>query len=279
MNDQPYINCFNIKVPITGSELTVSVRGDFHYGVNGICEQEMIQVFKDEQEKNKDIFTIYTGDLIENNLKSSVGHGYDLKVKDPSIQKETMTNALIEVNKHLYGSSFNKVKLKTNSLIGCKSVGCIGNHEFRSRKEAGLWIMKEIYEPAKILDLGMNGLVNIEVVNNKLKLSKTYTLFIAHRPFHTNATTVESIIRACRKKRGDVPADVYIYGHFHRGIIIPEVAYDPSGRRKKVLYVVNPSPIEKIEYADWAGYSPLESSWTKKFYLPLDPFKDPYGTV
>lgn len=278
--EQGIIPVYKVTVPITKTELTLSVRGDWHYGLAGVEKSELIKVLKREQDQHRgNQFVIYTGDLIENNLNNSVGHGYDIAIRDPHQQKLDMRDALVEVQRHLHGNSgFKRLNLNRYPHRAL-AVGVVGNHEYRSRTTSGQWIQEEMYGPAKILDMGMNAILELTLVNKKLKMEKTYSLYVAHRPNKSNATAVEVIIRNCKKKRGDIPADLYVYGHFHRRLIHPDGRYTEDGQFKKVLYVVNPSPLTNVEYADWSGFSPLAAGWYVNVYLPLDKDKYPYGKV
>lgn len=272
------IPVYKITVPITKTELVLSIRGDFHYGVAGVDLADMIKIYKREQDQHRgNQFVLYTGDLVENCLNSSIGHGYDLKVRDPHQQKTDVRDALIEVQRHLYESRFSKVQ--PENLKGVLSAGVIGNHEYRSRNASGQWIEEEMYGPAKILNLRINGIIELTIVNPKLKISKLYRLYISHRPNKSNATSIEAILRNMKRRKGDISADIYVYGHYHRRVIYPDGAYDSDGTFKKVLYVVNPSPISYIEYADWSGYSPLAAGWYVNCYLPLEQDRYPYGRV
>lgn len=276
--DQGIIPVHKITIPITKTELTVSVRGDWHYGLEGIEKDNLINIMKTEQDKHRgNQLVIYTGDLTENNLNNSVGHGYDIAIRDPAVQKQDMIDILTELQSHLYGPTvFKRLNLKKDNIL---SVGVTGNHEYRTRATAGQWLHKEFFDPAKILDLGMHSILEVTLVNKKLKLSKTYKLFIAHRPNKSNATSVEVMIRNCKKRKSDVPADVYVYGHYHRRLIHPDGRYTEDGQFKKVLYVVNPSPLTNVEYADWCGFAPLSAGYYVNFYLPLEQNKNPYGKV
>ena len=276
--EQTSLPVYKVTVPITGSQLTLSIRGDFHYGVKDVDICDMLKVLEREQDQHRgNQFIIYTGDLIENNLTSSVGHGYDLKIKDPHVQKTEMRDALVRLQKHLHGKQFQKVDAFGNK--GVLAAGVIGNHEYRSRNVSGQWIQADMYGPAKILDLGISGILELTIVNKHINISKSYRIFISHRPSSGNATSIESIIRSAKKKKGDVPADIYVYGHFHRRIILPDGAYTPDGEFKKVLYIVNPSPITHLEYVDWGGFSPLSAGWYVNVYLPLEKDKFAYGKV
>lgn len=278
MDSKQNIKIFNVTVPITRSSLTLRVCGDFHYGVAGVEESEIERVLKREQDQHRDNqFIIYPGDLIENNLNNSVGHGYDIAIRDPDEQVKRMAALLTRLQRHLYGDSeFRKIDTKSPNV---KSAGVIGNHEYRSRNSAGLWLQEQMYGPAKVLDMKIQGILNLKIVNRKLKLEKTYKIFVGHRPNNSNATSVERILSAIKKRKGDIPADVYVFGHYHRRLVHPDGAYDANGQFKKVLYVVNPSPITYAEYADWAGFSPLDSALYVNVFLPLDPQLYPWGRV
>ncbi len=277
--EQMNIPVYKVTVPITKTELALSVRGDYHYGVRGVNLQDMERVLQREQDQHRgNQFIIYTGDMIENNLNNSVGHGYDIAIRDPHIQKTEMRDALVRLQRHLHGNSFRSVRTDGEHK-GVLAAGVIGNHEYRSRNTSGQWIQEEMYGPAKILDMQMDGILELTIVNHKLKISKLYRIFISHRPNKGNATSIEAILRAVKKRKGDIPADIYVYGHYHRRVIHPDGTYNELGEFKKVIYVVNPSPISYMEYADWSGFSPLSTGWHVNVYLPLEKEKYPYGKV
>lgn len=272
---------YKIIVPITKHELTLNVMGDWHYGLRHVSREEIIRDAKKENEQHRgNLFRIYTGDMIENALKTSVGHNYDISIPDPQDQKDGMKGILEEISLDLYGKTPFK-KLKEDDEEGQKQAGCTGNHEYRSRKQSGIWIDRDIYKAGKILSVGIQGILELTIINKKLKLSKVYRIYFSHRPSLSNATALSSIVRAMHKKRADVPGcDVYIFGHFHKRILLPDGHYDSkTGKFKKVLYVVNPSPAHDIEYADVANFSPLVTGYHVNCYLPLDPDMGPRGIV
>jgi len=270
---------YKVTVPITKTELVLSVRGDYHYGVRDVDLPEMEQVLRREQDQHRgNQFVLYTGDMIENNLNNSIGHGYDMVIRDPAVQLKDMRDVLVRLQRHLHGNAFRNVKTDED-LRGVLAAGVIGNHEYRSRNTAGQWIQEDMYGPAKILDMKMDGILELNVVNPKLKISKLYRIFVSHRPNNGNATSIEAILRAAKKRKGDIPADIYVYGHYHRRVIQPDATYNEQGEFKKILYVVNPSPISYMEYADWSGFSPLSAGWHVNVYLPLEKEKYPYGKV
>jgi len=267
----------NITMDVPGDHAILHVRGDFHYGVKGVDINEGGRILKERQDTNRGkIFVMDTGDLHENNINGSVGHGYDVDVKDPQNQVETIIKFQKELNEHLYGKDkFRKLNIK--NLDEIRHVGVIGNHEYRTRKTAGLWLNRSLYGEGKILDLGISSLVRLTIKNKKAKISKTYTIYVSHRPNKSDATSIEGIVRASRAKKAEVEADIYAYGHYHRRMIIPDQFYTSDGVFKKVLYVVNPSPMHNVEYSDWAGYNPIHTGWYVECQLPID--SDAFGIV
>ena len=69
------IPVYRITVPITKDELTLSISGDWHYGVRNVSKSEILRVAHKESDQHRgNIFRILTGDMMENALKSSEGH-------------------------------------------------------------------------------------------------------------------------------------------------------------------------------------------------------------
>lgn len=273
---------FQITVPITKPELTLNIGGDWHYGVRNVLRDELIRTANKESDQHRgNIFRILTGDLIENALKTSVGHNYDIAIPDPQDQKDEMKEILREIMEYQYGSTAYKRLHIGRSLKGVQAAGCCGNHEYRTRKQTGQWIDRDMYSSGKILSMGMQGILELIIVNKKLKMSKTYRVFVSHRPSSSNASSLAGIARAMLKKRADIPGcDLYVFGHFHKRFIMPDGHYDSkTGTFKKVLYVINPSPMYDVEYADVAGYSPLVTGYHVNIFLPIAETKFPYGIV
>jgi len=285
MIESTTIPIYRITLPITGANAVLNVCGDFHYGVRGVESCEIESSLNQVTEKNKgNIFRIFTGDIIENALKTSIGHNYDLAVGDPATQKSHMIDLLKNTTKKLYGDSVWK-KLEINSNVSelkyndIRAIGVEGNHEYRSRKQSGQWVGKEMYEAAKIISAGMNAIIELTIKNVKLKMQKTYKIYVAHRPSSTSATSYESILRAFRKKQCSFPGvDILVFGHFHRRFIQADGYFDSETNKfKKILYIINPSPMSDAEYAEEAGYPPLAIGHYINCYLPLD--SDPWGIV
>lgn len=264
-----------------GSEAILNVCGDFHYGVRGVESSEIESSLNEVTDQHKgNIFRIFTGDIIENALKTSVGHNYDIAIPDPDIQKRDMIEVLTKTTKRLYGEQTWK-KASLNKLNGIRAIGVDGNHEYRSRKLTGQWLARDIYEPAKILYGGMSAIIELTIENKKLRMQKKYNIFVAHRPSKTSATSLESILRAFKRKQSTLPGiDIIIFGHYHKRYIQADGYFDSKEERfKKVLYIINPSPMIDAEYAEEAGYPPLVIGHHISCFLPLDKKLEPWGII
>lgn len=273
-------------MPITSHEAVLDVCGDFHYGASKqVSKNDIINALNRSADAYRGrIFRIFTGDLVENQLKTSVGHNYDVAIADPAIQKADMIDILKDTNEYLYGTKkYNSLKIdkKATSFKDLLSVGVEGNHEYRTRKMVGQWLSKEMHEAAKIIDLKFGGIVELTIFNTKLKMEKTYKIYVAHRPSKTDATSMEAIIRAFKRKQSILPGiDIIIFGHFHRRFISSDGYFDSTADDfKKILYIVNPSPLKDMEYADEAGYPPLKVGYNVNLFLPLDPLAQCYGVI
>ena len=251
-----------------------------------MTKQDVMTALNEVADKHKgNIFRVLTGDLVENALKSSVGHNYDIEIADPAIQKKDMIDVLTKTNKHLYGEqTWKKLKVNDENIKTFNDVlvvGVEGNHEYRTRKASGQWLSREIHEPSKVLDMGFGGIIELTIFNKKLKMEKTYRIYVAHRPSKTDATSQEAILRAFKKKQSTFPGiDVIIFGHFHRRFISADGYFDSrEDEFKKILYLINPSPLRDMEYPDEEGYPPLRTGYYVNAFLPLDPQSQCYGIV
>lgn len=278
----PSIPIYRVTLDIVSTVATLSVSGDFHYGVRGVREEDVVNELT---QSRKDIFRIFTGDNSENSLKTSVGHNYDVLIPDPEDQKEGAIRILSKIMKYQIGSkNWSKYEAPTaEKHEHAKAVGVGGNHEYRTRKLTGQWLDKEMYSTAKILPMGMEGIVELTLRNKKLNLSKTYRIYVSHAPgkANTSATSTESILRGFRKKQSSLPGiDVFAFGHFHKRFIHSDGYFDSiSNKFRKVMYVINPSLLTQSEYAVESGYPLLEKGYSVEIYLPLDEDEQPYGII
>ena len=172
MSSSTTVPIYKIRMAITGTEAVVNVCGDYHYGTGHVTKQDVMTALNEVADKHKgNIFRVLTGDLVENALKSSVGHNYDIEIADPAIQKKDMIDVLTKTNKHLYGEqTWKKLKVNDENIKTFNDVlvvGVEGNHEYRTRKASGQWLSREIHEPSKVLDMGFGGIIELTIFNKK----------------------------------------------------------------------------------------------------------------
>jgi hypothetical protein len=270
-----------INMQLVGStEAILQVRGDEHYGLRGLDDELMVTVLKSEQKRNrKNMLVLNTGDCIENANKRSIGHGFDIQEPDPVIQIREMVRIYENIDKHLYASKWRTMKsCKNRNPTHARKVGVIGNHEYRTRKDTGIWLNKELYGNKGTIDAGIHCLIHFTIWTKKPKIEKTYKIYLAHRLTNSAAgISPATMIKNFQKKKADIDADIYVCGHYHRRFVLPDIKFNSEGKRKKVLYACNPAPCLMAEYAEWALYSPSESGIFLNLQLPID--DNPKGTV
>jgi len=274
------IPVFPIEIEIDRPALTLHVRGDQHIGLKGINIEEMKLAYKREQDQHRgNILVIDTGDLIENALKSSIGHNYDIGIPDPAEQLILAKELIEDCDSHLYGPSYASISpITKRNTKHCRHIGFVGNHEYRSRKTAGIWLNKELYSGKGVLDGHIQAILKVTLINKKLKLRRTYRIHCAHRLTNTSASISSvTLFRGFQKKKSDIEADIFVCGHYHKRFIETDIKYDQEGQHKKLLFVCNPSPVGQVEYASWSLYSPIESAYYTNAYLPIEPNLRPWG--
>jgi hypothetical protein len=177
-SDYTPITIINKKININSDFLTVHIRGDQHIGTQGFNLNRHVEICKNQQEKYRGhIFVIDTGDLIENNLKRSIGHNYDISIPDPAEQLNIAKEMITDLDKHLYGDTvYNKLSNKNKDEL--LHLGLIGNHEYRSRKEAGIWLNDELYSSPGIINGKVRVLLNLTIINGTQKKHINYIYLI-----------------------------------------------------------------------------------------------------
>ncbi|MCP3683997.1 MAG: hypothetical protein GY861_15050 [bacterium] len=277
------IPVYNIEFQLTTqSFIALHVRGDQHLGLKGLDLEQLELDYKREQDTYRNhILVLDTGDWLECNNKTSVGHGQDVLISDTTIQMNMAKEFQDRVDQHLYGTKrFKSMKACSRKVTKhARRVGVIGNHEYRVRKNSGIWLNTELYSGKGVIDAGIHCILSVTLINKKLKLSKNYRIYLAHRLSNSGGVSLATLLRSFDKKKGDVDADIYVCGHYHKKLIIPGVKYTSAGKKKKIMYVCNPAAFDNTEYARWAQYSPIESNSFAQIYLPIGATENIKGTV
>ena len=261
---------FNITMPIVKDHAILNIRGDEHIGHKQCNINDLKNALLAEQAKHRNhMFVINTGDMIENVLKASTGSANELAIPDPNDQITTALNLYEELDKDLYGKKYQRINNMTKSRhTYARRLGVIGNHEYRSRVHSGIWLNKQLYSLKGVIDGGVHSLINLKLVNKKLDMERTYKIYVTHRLSNSNSVSDTTIINNFKEKKSLINADIYISGHYHRDFAFSDVAYDHNGSIKKVLYIINPSPIIG-EYAVIGMYNPTINNYFKNVRLPI----------
>ncbi len=265
------IPVFNIEMPITKDFVILNVRGDEHIGHKSLDIADMKSKLLAEQAKYKNhMFVVNTGDMIENILKASTGSLNELAIADPAKQVDAALELYDELDRDLYGKAYDKLVPCTRTRTKqARRVGVIGNHEYRSRIFSGVWLNKQLYGIKGVIDGGIHCIINLKIINKKLKLSRVYRLYLTHRLSNATSISDTTLLNHFKDKKSMLDADVYITGHYHKDYAFSDTKYDAAGIVKKVLYVCNPSPING-EYAAMAMYNPIINGYFKNVRLPLN---------
>ena len=283
------IPIFKIHMELPGKE-TVAVlsnRGDQHIGLESANIELMKADYKTTQDKYRGrLFVIDTGDYIENALKTSIGHNYDIAIADPDEQKRIAIDMQEELDEHLYGKqqyySMKFITLKNQKQARyARRIGFLGNHEYRTRRIGGCWLNRELYGGRGVIDGWIQAFIDIKITNPRLKKvsAKTYRIWAAHRLTNSAGTSVATLIKNFDKRKSLVNADIYVCGHYHRGFVVPSEKFSNDGKIKKVMYATNPSPAFPTEYAEWAMYTPIMSAYSNEIFLPIDKYDNAYSIV
>jgi len=264
------IPVYNIEMPITRDYVIVQARGDEHIGHKSCNIDKMETTLLAEQAKYRNhMFVVNTGDMIENILKNSTGSANELAIPDPADQIQTAVDLYDRLDRDLYGKMYDKMLPCTrNRAKQAKRIGVLGNHEYRSRIASGVWVNKQLYGGKGVIDGGVHCLINLKLTNKRLKLSRTYRIYLTHRLANSNSISDTTLINHFKDTKSMVAADVYICGHYHRDFALSDTSYDSNGNVKKILYIVNPSAIVG-EYAVVGMFNPIINGYFKNIKLPL----------
>lgn len=191
------------------------------------------------EEENR--FIVVNGDIINNNLRYSQGSPYE-DIISPNDQKKEAKRMLLPIKDRILGMNG-------------------GNHESRTKKEAGLDVTEEIADSLGVPYNEDENFFRVSVgrtpKNSKDKIH--YTIYTTHgsgggKKSGGSLNNVEDLSK-------NILADVYIMGHVHRRIGHKAILRVPDLRTNKIneiaqLYVCTSS------WLDYGGYA------VQKMYRP-----------
>lgn len=173
-------------------------------------------------------FIVVNGDIINNNLKHSAGSPYE-DIISPRDQKKEAQRMLLPLRER----------------IACMNGG---NHEERSKKEAGLDVTEEMADFLGVPYQEDQNLLKVTIGKRKDNSKKVvYTLYITHGS--GGGKRPGSALNNIEDLSKNILADVYIMGHTHKLIAHRAIFQEPDLRNGKVvqreqLYVLSAGWLE-----------------------------------
>jgi predicted phosphodiesterase len=221
---------------INNNEVIIALIGDVHYGSKN-CDKENFEKTLDFVKKNKNIYVIGMGDLVDFSIKSSPGASAYEQEENMQGQLETMVEYL-------------KPIANENRLLGLLQ----GNHEFRSYKTCGLDITKIMAKMLGTEFLGFSANLRLRVKDN------IYKMFVTHGS--SGAKYMHTKIKPCMQFAEIYDADIYAMGHVHELVHLEKPYFIQNHKnfymKKKFKHFVLTGAYLKYDksYAEMKGLQP-----------------------
>lgn len=232
-----------ISRDLTGiPEIEILPTADTHIGDLLSQEKQFIDFLSGYVLAKEHRYLLLVGDLINNNLRYSVGSPYD-DFLSPSQQKKKVRELLLPV-------------AEAGRIIAATG----GNHEGRTKQTADVDITEDICEFLGIPYAEDDGIVHLQTD------AGDYTIFFTHGS--SGGKKPGAALNNLEALSLNVQADIYVIGHSHRKIAHKAQVRVPNletGREemKEQLYVVTGSWVLYGGYAKRKQYRPQAIGCTK----------------
>lgn len=199
-------------------------------------------------------YILVNGDIINNNLKHSAGSPFE-DILSPNDQKKEAKRMLEPLR----------------DRIACMNGG---NHEDRSKKEAGLDVTEEIAESLGVPYNEDHNFLKVCIGKGKNGKKQIYTLYITHGS--GGGKKPGSALNNAEDLSKNILADVYIMGHVHKRIGHRAIFQEPDLRNGKIiqreqLYMLSAGwldykgyPVQKMMRPQVRGSNPLKLYGSEK---------------
>lgn len=236
----PFKGSFNgtksVRYATKAKRLLLVPLGDIHLGSPQCDINKLIATV--EFIERTECVVILMGDLIEFATAGSVGAGWAEQVTNPQVQVDAIVQLLRPI---------------TPKVL----VSLEGNHEFRSKKTAGLDSAKIIADQLGVPYGGYSTFVYLQVGN------ESYTIHAQHG--NSGARYLRTKLAAAMKTAEHTQADVFLYGHTHELAVAtqPYRVYDrrmKGIRERKQYFVLTGGFLNYYGgYAEMANLSPTRT--------------------
>lgn len=184
-------------------------------------------------------FLVINGDIINNNLKSSVGSPYD-DIISPNDQKKEAIRMLLMIR----------------DRIICMNGG---NHEARSKKEAGLDVTEEIADGLGVPYNENENFIKLSFGKTKNTKRQVYGIYLTHGS--GGGKKPGGLLNNLEDLSKNILADVYILGHGHKRLGHKAVLRVPDMRNNKITETVQ-LYVAAAAWLNYGGYA------AQKMYRP-----------
>lgn len=226
---------FDVIVRRFDSAIKIACISDVHYGAIGHMEKEWKKFIKMVQD-DPNLYLILGGDLVNNNLRSSVGSPWDDVVR-PRDQKIHMVEMLTPIK---------------DRILCCVS----GNHERRSLKDADDDVMYDIMAKLDLEDVYRPNAAFMKLQLGKRpdrsgKAGATYTFAITHGS--GGGQTGSAVNRNERWGSNIDDIDCVVSGHTHKGAVSKpmKMVFDPHNDKILFKQFVSVICVSWQEYVDF----------------------------
>ena len=226
---------FKVIVRRFDSAIKIACISDVHLGAIGHMEKEWKKFIRMVQE-DPDLYLILSGDLINNNTRSSVGSPWDDVIR-PSEQKRLMAEMLKPIK---------------DRILCCTS----GNHERRSMKDADDDPTYDIMSKLDLEDVYRTNAAFMKIQLGKRKgksnkASATYTFAVTHGC--GGGQTGSSVNRNERWGSNIDGIDCVVSGHTHKGAVTKpmKMVFDPHNDKILFKQFVSIVCVSWQEYVDF----------------------------
>lgn len=224
------------EIPPYYEGVTITPLGDLHLGDKN-CDLNTIKARIEEIRSKIGQYTILTGDIINNAIKSSVSDIYS-----EELSPMEQINRVVEL--------FEPIK---NKIIAI----CSGNHERRTYKETGVDIMYMIAVHLGLTDIytNENAVVFVKFGDGR----PTYSIYVMHGS--GGGKKVGSKLNKLSEMGSVIDADIFIHSHTHLPAIFRDAYYRTSPQKCSVvlvdkLYINVGATLNYGGYAEIQGFVP-----------------------
>lgn len=236
--------CKTVQVDLGDfDDVELMVIADLHIG-DPTFDEKMLKAVAKWVNDADNRYVVIAGDIFNAGLKDSVS----------SVYNESMT----------LQQALDYFRSDVVDVLGAGNIVAVirGNHDNRVVKSVGLDPVAVACELNGLTYCGAEGYITLSVGDwgrGKKRSPVKYLMFLTHGT--GGGRTVGSKVNALMRHSDIVVADIYVQGHTHQPLVVPDVIYVPDTRRERIverdqLFVNAASFIKRDSYAKDFSFAP-----------------------